>query len=96
MRFNLPTPSAPLLDDESLRVGNIYACKGGGKTAYWIVVGIGDRSVNLLGINKDGLVSSTANYGQHVFESANFNRSVIGFCAGIDTLEFDITWREKP
>jgi hypothetical protein len=95
MKFNLPEKDAPLLEDQKLRLGNVYSCKGGGKTAYWIVVGIGDRSVNLLGINLKGQVSSTANYGQHVFESARFNREVIGRCEGIDDLEFDITWMES-
>lgn len=94
MRFNLPTPTAPL--EDVLELGNVYACKGGGKTAYWIVVGIGDRSVNLLGINRDGAVTSTANYGQHVFESSSFNRTIIGRCEGLEDLQFDIVWKDKP
>jgi hypothetical protein len=95
MKFNIPDQAAPLLEDQKLAIGNVYVCKGGGKTAYWVVVGIGERSVNLLGINRQGEVSSTANYGQHVFESNNFNREVIGHCAGINDLEFDIIWMDK-
>jgi hypothetical protein len=93
MKFNLPSQDAPLLEDQKLKLGNVYSCKGGGKTAYWIVVGIGGGAVNLLGVDMQGQVSSTANYGQHVFES---NREVIGRCEGIEDLEFDITWLEKP
>lgn len=62
------------------------------KTDYWIVVGFDDKSVNLLGINKNGEVSSTVNYGIHVFTSPLFNRVLIGRCSSIEKLEFDIEW----
>lgn len=94
MKFNLPTPAPVREFDSSVRVGNVYRCKGGGKTHYWIIVGMSERTVNLLGINSDGVVTSTANYGQHVFEGgAGFsNRELLGRCAGLSDLDFDIEW----
>jgi hypothetical protein len=99
MKFNVPQPAPRPALDTSLRIGNVYPCKGGGKTHYWVVVGLSERSVNLLGINSDGVVTSTANYGAHVFEgSIGFpGRDLLGHCEGLGTLEFDITWfRREP
>jgi hypothetical protein len=98
MKFNLPNPIAPLLDRDELAVGNVYACKGGGKTRYWVVIGFDDRAVNLIGINADGAVSSTANYGAHVFNKkfAGFGRDILGRCEGLDDLTFDVIWKELP
>lgn len=94
MKFNLPKPEPAPAFDTSLRVGNVYRCKGGGKTRYWVVVGLTDRTVNLLGVNSDGAITSTANYGAHVFEGGpNFTgRELVGHCAGLDSLDFDIEW----
>jgi hypothetical protein len=94
MKFILPQPAPRPAIDTSLRIGNVYPCKGGGKTHYWIVVGLSERTVNLLGINSDGQVTSTANYGAHVFEgSVGFpGRDLLGHCGGMEALEFDITW----
>ena len=94
MRFNLPQPAPKPPIDTSLRLGNVYQCKGGGKTHYWIVVGLNERTVNLLGVNSDGVVTSTANYGAHVFDERNagFGRELLGQCGGIETMKFDINW----
>lgn len=96
MKFNLPTPLPHPERDETLRIGNVYACKGGGKTTFWIVVGLDDRSVNLLGINRDGVVTSTQNYGRHVFDGPASNlfkkRTLLGRCEGLESLEFDVQW----
>lgn len=94
MKFTVPTPAPRPPIDTTLRIGNVYPCKGGGKTHYWIVVGISDRTVNLLGINCDGVVTSTANYGVHVFDGSSFypGRELLGHCDGLDAMEFDITW----
>jgi hypothetical protein len=94
VKFNLPTPAPRPAIDSSVRVGNVYPCKGGGKTHYWIVIGLSERTVNLLGINADGAVTSTANYGVHVFDgsSVGFSRDLLGHCGGIEALEFDVTW----
>jgi len=97
MKFNLPTPEAPLDPSEELVIGNVYAAKGGNKTRYWVVVGIRDSTVILLGLNADGELSSAATYGAHVFsQGSRYNRPVLGRCEGIEELNFDIVWREKP
>lgn len=98
MKFNVPQPPVPLLP-EGLEpvVGNVYACKGGGKTRYWIVIGISDRTVNLVGVNSEGAVSSTVNYGVHVFtNTAHFGRELLGRVDGLGELAFDITWINTP
>ena len=95
MRFTLPTPQPTPDIDTSLRIGNVYPCKGGGKTRYWIVVGLDDVSVNMLGINADGRVTSTANYGVHVFANRYVGfpgRTLLGRCDGVDALDLDVTW----
>ena len=96
MKFNLPTPLPHPERDETLRIGNVYPCKGGGKTRFWIVIGLDDRSVNLVGINSDGVVTSTQNYGRHVFEGNTCSlfqkRTLLGRCEGLESLEFDVQW----
>lgn len=95
MRFNLPEQAVSMEFTSTVQIGNIYACKGGNKTKFWIVIGISERTVNLLGVNAAGEITSTANYGVHVFESGLFpERRVLGFCAGLDQLEFDVTWNQ--
>jgi hypothetical protein len=98
MKFNLPTPCPTPDLDATLRIGNIYACKGGGKTSFWIVIGLTERTVNLIGINRDGVITSTANYGAHVFDFkyTGFGRELLGHCDGLDALDFDITWVDRP
>ena len=98
MRFNLPKPAPSPEFDTSLRIGNVYRCKGGGKTHYWIVVGLSERAVNLLGINSDGVITSTANYGAHVFErSLGFTgRELLGTCHGVENIDLDVTWMGGP
>ena len=95
MKFNLPSPLPAPDRDESLRVGNVYACKGGGKTRFWVVIGLDDRAVSLIGINGDGVVTSTQNYGRHVFDNSSAlfkRRALLGRVEGLDALEFDVQW----
>ena len=93
MKFNLPEPPEPF-DNVELRVGNVYKCKGGGKTTYWVVIAFDDRSVQVIGINRDGIITSAASYGRHVFDNSTslFRNKPLGFCPGIDNLEFNIDW----
>lgn len=96
MKFNLPLePEA--MDSSELLVGNVYKCKGGGKTSFWIVINIDDKSVQCIGINRDGVITAATSYGRHVFDNSTtlFRREPIGFCPGIDALEFNIEWREE-
>lgn len=65
------TPVQPVSEEfrpSSLAVGNVYKCHGGGKTRYWVVAGIAGASVALLGVGRDGHVSSATAYGRHVYE----------------------------
>lgn len=98
MKFNLPEPAIePALPNE-LAVGNVYKCKGGGKTAYWICINFDEKAVQLIGINREGVITSATAYGRHVFDNSTrifSGREVIGFCAGLIELEFDITWRDE-
>ena len=89
MKFNLPDISEPP-SHEDVRVGNVYSCKGGGKTHFFIIVGVDCRMAAAIGINRDGVITTATAYGIHVFES----RPIRGFVAGLDTLSFDIEWRE--
>ena len=46
-------------------------------------MGLNERTVNLLGVNSDGVVTSTANYGAHVFDERNagFGRELLANAA---------------
>ena len=96
MKFTLPDEPTPLEDNE-LRVGNVYKCKGGGKTSFWIVINFDDKSVQLIGINRAGIITSATAYGRHVFDNSTslFRREPLGFCSGLEELEFNINWREE-
>ena len=96
MKFNLPLLPAPL-DSDELRIGNVYKCKGGGKTTFWIVISFDDKSVQLLGINRDGVITSASSYGRHVFDNSSpvFRRTPIGYCADLENMEFNISWRDE-
>ena len=96
MKFNLPQ-ELEIMDTSELRIGNVYKCKGGGKTSYWIVISMDEKAVQLIGINRDGVISSATSYGRHVFDNSTtlFRRAPIGFCAGLEDLEFNIQWREE-
>jgi len=93
MEFKMPESKPRLAQTLSpIQIGNIYKCKGGAKTSYWIVVGENESTVNLIGINDAGKVTSTANYGRHVFESSMWSRDIIGYCHGLQDMAFDIEW----
>ena len=96
MKFNLPI-EPDTIDTSELRVGNVYKCKGGGKTSFWIVINFDDRSVQLIGINREGVITSATAYGRHVFDNSTtlFRREPLGYCADMENLEFNITWREE-
>ena len=75
--------------DKVVRVGDVYAAKGGNRgTAFWVVAAIGEggRSAKLLGIDKAGEIVSTQSYNKHTLES----RPKIGFARGLEALEFNI------
>jgi len=95
MKFNVPQTilSAEGLND--VRVGNVYSSKGGKNTAFWVVVGVNGDSVHLMGINREGQITSTQSYGKWVFEGSgayNKGRPILGFVEGLDELVFDVQW----
>lgn len=94
MQFNLPEPAAEANDSNELQIGNVYKAQGQ-KTAYWVVLGLDAKMVTLIGINKEGIITSGTNYGRHVFENNSpiFRvRQRIGFCSGLEDLAFNIEW----
>lgn len=98
MHFNVPDKPEKESDLSSLEVGNVYACKGGNKTKYWVVIGLDAKAVHLIGINGDGVITSTASYGRHVFEGhGNIfkGRELLGHVSGLDQLNFDVVWNEE-
>lgn len=96
MKFDITGPQ-PIPDiDYTLRVGNVYPSKNTRFTKYWVVVSLHNGSAHMLGIDKDGQITSTVSYGQHVFngEHKNFQRSLdlVGTCDDIANLNLNITW----
>lgn len=90
MRFDLTdAPPEPLPD---ALVGNVYRCQGGNKTAFWVVVAADDRGVVCLGIDREGAITSSANYGRHVFEGYPWQRFPIGRVTEMPDLSFRVEW----
>lgn len=94
MKFNIE--NAPNFPDETL-VGNVYRCKGGNKSKYWIIVAA-SREVGIvcLGINEKGEITSSGNYGLHVFEGYPWSREPIGRVNAMPSLEWEIQWNKFP
>lgn len=78
---------------EPATVGNVYACKGGQKTDYWIVIRATDTAINCVGVDKEGRITSTANYQPHVFNKlyVGFGRPIIGRCEWVVGIRLKIT-----
>lgn len=94
MKFNIPEiPNSAAFGNE-LRVGNVYAARGGVKTAFWVVVAENEKSIALIGINREGEITSTASYYRSVFEGSQYRepRAILGFVEGLDDFVFDINW----
>ncbi len=81
MKFDLSSlPEGAL--DAAPKVGDVYPAQGGRPTAAWIVVGIGDHTAYLLGVDRDGNICSTQSYNFIALE----DRPRIGFCKQIADL----------
>ena len=78
----------------STLIGNIYRCKGGNKTKYWVIVADTPGAVVCLGIDSDGNVTSSVNYGRHVFEGTPWAREPIGRAMDLSSLNFSIVWNK--
>lgn len=81
MKF-VANKTPPGLHPAPIEIGNVYACHGGrGKgRAHWVVVGMLDNRVTVLGVDETGNVVSGATYARHSFE----NRPILGRCTGLD------------
>lgn len=96
MKFDLK--DAPIIDNEVLQVGNIYSCKGGRNSnhKFWVVVALTDNSVVMLGIDQEGNIISSANYGRHVFDCSSQyftrGRERIGIVVDMPELTFNVKW----
>lgn len=80
------TPIAKYQEQNEVRVGNIYAARGGKGTMAWLVVAVRGDSVHMLGIDCEGEICSTTSYGKWVVKE----RQVIGFCADMETLRLTV------
>lgn len=79
--------------DLEVRVGNVYPAKGAARKriAMWVVIAInetrmGGQSAHLIGLNDDGVITSTTSYGVHAMQG----RDLIGRVEGLEDLEFNV------
>lgn len=99
MKFTLPANPAPLEETTEVIVGNVYAAKGGAPTRYWVIVGVRNNTAIMLGLDAEGVLCSANTYGKSTFDGTRTydkGRPILGFCAGLEDLVFDIVWKEKP
>lgn len=97
MKFNVA--SAPEFPSDELMVGNVYLSKNSRKTKYWICIGITqDDMALMLGINKEGEITSVANYGRHCFEDRHWcqGRKPIGRVIDMPEMNLTIEWSHLP
>jgi hypothetical protein len=94
MKFNIPEALNAEIRKNELRVGNVYAAKGGKGTAFWVAIALHGDSVSLLGINREGGVVSATSYYRSVFEGGPYRdgRPIMGFVEGLGELAFDVQW----
>jgi hypothetical protein len=96
MKINMD--NAPKFPNEGLEIGNVYRCKGGANSdqKFWVVVGLPRDRVVMLGIDNEGNIVSSADYGQHVFncQSPYFTRGrdIVGRCKDMPALNFSVEW----
>lgn len=90
MKFN--TTDAPEIDPPHSIVGNVYRCMGGRKSGYWIVVAVHVNTVVVLGLNNEGEITSSSNYGLHVFYGNPWSREPVGRVIEMPDLNFVIEW----
>ncbi len=89
MKFNVENIPAELMEDAP-RVGDVYPAKGGAVTSAWIVMAVRNNNAHLIGVNKEGQITSTTSYGVHTLSS----RDRIGFCP--ELLDMDLTLQIDP
>lgn len=92
MQFSMPDVPPEQCPEAKVEIGNVYQAKGGSKTKYWVVIGISDNRVHVVGLDSEGAMVSVASYYKHVFCGGSMwrPREVIGRVEGLDSLMFDI------
>lgn len=87
MRFDL-SPLNPVYVHRQPTVGNVYAARGGPKTAprFWVILSIVDTSCKMAGIDQSGSICSVASY----YTSAVERMPLVGWVPDIIDLKFDI------
>lgn len=90
MKFD--TTAKPDFDTPDDIIGNVYLCKGGNKTRFWIVVAIRVNTVVCLGVDQDGNITSSSNYGLHVFDGCPWSRQPVGKVLDMPDMNFSIRW----
>lgn len=94
MKFNIPDALQREVQDATVRIGNVYPAKGGKGTAFFVVVAIHKDSACLLGIDRDGNITSCTSYYKSVLEGGSYRepRPIMGFVEGLEELTFDVQW----
>jgi len=99
MKFDMSgAPKAPF---DGVRVGDIFAAKGGARSAtgervtYWLVMVANPQRVHLAGLSADGQMLTTTSYAAHVLD----DRKRLGFCreiADLADINLSIEWESNP
>lgn len=84
MNFNIPNPPPESLPPK-VEVGNVYVSKNTYKTVAWVVLGISENGCHMVGINREGEITTTQSYNIYVME----RRKLVGRC-DLSDLTFDI------
>jgi hypothetical protein len=93
MKFNLAAaPPDPPPSTLVGLVGNVYRCKGGNKSKYWVIVSVHNRTCVCLGLDDEGNVTSSTNYSEHVFEGFPWSRELIGRAVDMPEMRFNVAW----
>lgn len=82
--FNYPEGRLPEPETE-VEEGNVYCSKNTHKTYAWVVLKITGNSAHLLGIDREGEISTTQSYGVHALRG----RKLMGR-VDLSKLQFDI------
>ena len=98
MKFNIPDALQREVRDNEVRVGNVYAAKGGKGTAFFVVVAMHKDSCSVIGIDRNGSITSASSYYKSSFEGGEYRspRPVMGYVEGLEELTFDVQWGGQP
>jgi hypothetical protein len=77
------------IDADGPCIGDVYRAKGGpGPTRFYVIVALSGRMAHALGIDGEGVISSTTSYSTSVFAQ----REIVGRVAGLEELTLALTW----